>query len=130
MRKVFIICPVRGASDEEKEFLDKYINDLESEGCVVHYPSRDTNQNDPNGIGICEINREAIKYSNEIHIFWKNVGGKVGSVGSVFDFGMTFAMLLIYRKKIVIINKDEVKTTSHKSFENVLLALEERTKNF
>ena len=43
-KKVFIICSVRGASDEYQAKLENYVNSLENDGYKVHLPHRDTNQ--------------------------------------------------------------------------------------
>jgi len=45
MKKIFIICTVRGASEEYKKKLEDYVAKLESEGNQVHLPHRDTNHN-------------------------------------------------------------------------------------
>ena len=116
-----MICPVRGVSDEEKIFLDRYVKDLESKGYQVHYPPRDVNQNDSDGINIMLSHREAMKKSDEAHIYWN---GK--SQGSYVDFGMFFIMKYFNRRlKLVLANK--IERTPHKSFENVLLDLESQT---
>jgi hypothetical protein len=93
--KIFLICPVREISDDENKFLQGYVSKLESKGCKVHYPLTKTNQNDPIGLNICSENRDAIKKSNIIHIYYNPK-----STGSIFDFGMTFMTL----KPLHIIN--------------------------
>ena len=116
-KKIFIICPVRDVTDEEKRFIADYIVRLESKNCKVHYPSRDTNQNDPIGVKICAQNRAAIKESDEVHVYWNRK-----SAGSLFDLGMAFSM----EKKIVSINPEYVLqgiTDGKKSFYNVLASL-------
>lgn len=110
-KKIFLICPVRDANEEEKRFLEDYISNLEQEGHKVHYPPRDTNQNDPIGYNICRENRQAILDADEVHIYFTPK-----SKGTLFDIGMAFMM----EKPIVFINKHEVLRTEHKSFQNVL----------
>jgi len=95
----------------------EYIQSLEKAGVKIHYPPRDTNQDDTIGVNICEENLKAISESNEVHIFWS---GK--SKGSLFDFGMAFAL----RKPIKLVNK--IKPTIGKSFNNVLLALDKKVR--
>lgn len=112
--KIFLICPVRGITEEEKVVIEKYVLDLEKTGHTVHWPPRDTNQNDSIGLRICQDNRQAIEESDEIHIWWNEK-----SQGSLFDFGMAFAL----GKKIVLINPESVQKTPAKSFNNVLLEL-------
>jgi hypothetical protein len=118
-KTVFMICPVRNATPEEKIFLEEYMKNLESKGYKVYYPPRDTNQNDPIGLNICSENRAGIRNSDEIHIYWNP-----GSSGSGFDFGMVF----MAEKPIKLINKDKIPKTLCKSFENVLLELDSRYK--
>lgn len=120
MKRIFVVCPVRNIPKETERAIREYVQKLEEQGHNVHWPLRDTNQNDAIGLNICEQNREAIFFAGEVHIWFDPI-----SKGSLFDIGMTFAYLRSMRKKIVIINREEVKPTSYKSFENVLLALAE-----
>jgi hypothetical protein len=116
-KRIFIICPVRNVTDKEKRYLEDYILKLEAAGHLVHYPSRDTNQNDKIGLSICMENRQAIQDSDEVHVYWNS-----SSSGSGFDLGMAF----MGEKPLVLINRDSIKRTQHKSFENVLLELDEK----
>lgn len=118
---VFVICPVRNAKPEEKEFLEKYVSSLETEGFHVYLPHRDTNQDDLIGLRICEDNRRAIHNSAKISVYWNPE-----SQGSLFDLGMSFMIALLHDKPIYLINRDDVKPTPHKSFQNVLLALDDK----
>ncbi|MDO8504433.1 MAG: hypothetical protein Q7S36_01110 [Candidatus Liptonbacteria bacterium] len=113
-KKVFIICPVREITDQEKGFIANYVSRLEKDGYSVHWPPRDTAQDDPVGLRICRDNRLAIANADEVHVWWN---GK--SQGSFFDLGMAFAT----NKKIVLINFLGVPRTEGKSFNNLLLAL-------
>lgn len=115
-KKIFIICPVRGASKMDKDTLETYVSCLEAMGCDVHYPPRDTYQKDPVGLRICSENREGIKWADEVHVYWTE-----GSEGSRFDLGMAF----ISGKPIYLINRNGVKKTPHKSIQNVLLGIDE-----
>ncbi|MBR9702607.1 hypothetical protein GOV10_01095 [Candidatus Woesearchaeota archaeon] len=108
-KNIYMLCPVRKATKEEKQFLDQYVADLEAEGHSVHYPPRDADQSDPSGLEICLTHYYALRYSDEAHIYW------TGSEGSVFDFGMIF----MAGKPIVLIN--DVERTPHKSYTNVVL---------
>lgn len=120
-KRIFLICPVRGISDEEKELIDKYVEKLENEGYKVHLPYRDTDQNDKIGLRILKDNTKALQKADEIHI-WYNKNSR----GSIFDFGEAF----ILGKPIIIANPEAVKPTEEKSFENVLLELhKENNKN-
>ena len=112
---IFIICPVRNASEEDKGALLRYVESKERQGCRVHYPARDTDQNDPVGIEICTQNRNAIADADEVHVLWDPK-----SPGSLFDLGMAFAL----EKPVVVINIADVEETPSKSFSNVLRRLD------
>jgi nucleoside 2-deoxyribosyltransferase len=93
MKKMFVICTVRGASDEYKQKLEDYVAQKESEGWHVHLPHRDTNQN-ASGYEICKQNAQAIAMSNEVHIFYNPE-----SQGTHFDMGVAFA----FGRKVVVV---------------------------
>ena len=116
-KSAFLICPVRGVTLSETKYIEKYISKLEKKGYKVHYPPRDTNQIDSIGLRICSDNCEAIRKSDEIHIYWNEK-----STGSLFDFGMAFML----KKPILLANRKDVKPTPHKSFENILLELDKK----
>ena len=114
-KRIFIITPVREITEDETQFLNNYIAQLESQGHKVHFPPRDTDQTDKVGLDICTANREAIRLADEVHIYWN-----AKSEGSKFDFGMVF----MAEKPTTLINREAVLPTSYKSFQNVLLALD------
>jgi len=104
--KTFLICPVRG-HDSSETF--EIVKGLTLDGYIVHWPFRDTDQNDPDGLRICQDNRKAIEEADVVHFVWD---GK--STGCLFDLGMAFAL----RKKIIPIVMPEL--TNHKSFQNMV----------
>jgi nucleoside 2-deoxyribosyltransferase len=106
MKKTFLICPVRG--HDPNEFLS-VVYRLELVGWKVHYPPKDTNQDDPSGYDICTQNRKAIEDADAVHIIWD---GK--SQGCLFDLGMAFAL----NKELIIISIPEF--TEGKSFQNMM----------
>jgi len=108
-KKSFLISPVRGYEQKPNKAL---VRDLESEGYIVHYPARDTNQIDDTGLQICKDNMEAIKNADVIHFVWD---GK--SQGSLFDLGMAFAL----NKRIIPLLLPEL--SEGKSFQNMVTAL-------
>jgi hypothetical protein len=118
MKRIFVICPVRNVSEQIKKTIGDYVLELERSGAKVHWPSRDTNQDDSVGLNICLENREAIYMADEVHIWFDS-----NSQGSLFDIGMTFAFIRERNKKIVLINEKEILPTPHKSFQNLLLEL-------
>lgn len=114
-KRVFLIHPVRGITEDERIDIEKYVKDWEDSGAKVYVPMRDTQQDDPIGVRICTDNRAGLENATEVHIWWN---GK--SEGSLFDFGMAFAL----RKAIVLANPEDVPgTDGRKSFNNVLRAL-------
>lgn len=113
--KIFLICPVRNVSKKEAARIKEYVKDLEDEGHVVHWPQRDTDQNDPVGLRICRDNCTAIKEADAVHVWYNK-----DSQGSIFDLGMAFAL----DKRIALANRESVQRTPHKSFRNVLLRLD------
>jgi hypothetical protein len=112
MKKIFLICPVRNATDEQKEKMNKYIEALELDGVSVYYPARDTKQVDETGgWNICTANKNAILGADEIHIFWDEK-----STGSLFDLGMAFCA----GKKLIVVNPESIHTENTKSFHNLI----------
>jgi nucleoside 2-deoxyribosyltransferase len=85
-KKIYIICSVRGATDNDRTNLEDYTKKLENQGHKVHLPHRDTDQ-DNTSIGICNENLQATKWADEIHVFFSNK-----SQGGYFDMGMAFAL--------------------------------------
>lgn len=110
--KYFLICPVRNATESQRQQMDTWIAQKESDGDAVYYPARDTNQNDSIGYRICRDNRHALASADKIAIFWDKT-----SQGSLFDLGMAFAL----EKPIEIINVDEIEPTESKSFSNMMI---------
>ena len=106
MKKTFLICPVRGVSPSVTE---KLVADLEAEGWTVHWPHRDTDQNDSSGLRICHDNRKAIKSADVVHVVWDG-----NSQGCLFDLGMAFAM----DKRVIPVTLPAF--TDHKSFQNMI----------
>ena len=147
-KRIFIICPVRrpevgflnsiliavgffwGIEDEwtkNQNAIVKYVSWLEAKDYDVYWPARNNphQKTDKTGVAICGYNREKMFWADEIHIWYDK-----NSMGSIFDIGMFFAFSGTNNfKKFVIINRNDVKPTPHKSFENVILALEKKFDN-
>lgn len=104
--KTFLICPVRGHSAEETA---EIVTRLEAQGYQVHWPPRDTNQDDLTGYRICGDNLAAIFMADVVHVVWD---GK--SQGCLFDLGMAFAL----GKKVIPISMPV--RTEGKSFQNMV----------
>lgn len=109
MKKVFIICTVRGASDEYRKKLEDYVKSLEENNYKVHLPHRDTDQT-ASGYEICSQNARAIAMADEVHIFYNP-----DSQGTHFDMGVAFA----YGRKIVVVENTKYDPTK-KSFARML----------
>jgi nucleoside 2-deoxyribosyltransferase len=86
MKRIFLICSVRGASPERFAEQAEYVAGLEQRGWVVHYPPRDTDQT-ATGLAICGQNAAAIRESDEVHVFYSP-----DSQGTHFDMGVAFAL--------------------------------------
>lgn len=105
--KAFLICPVRGHSPEE---LAELVDWLEKDcGFVIHWPPRDTPQNDPTGLNICRVSTNVIRTAGIVFFFWD---GK--SQGSLFDLGIAFAL----DKPIIPLSMPPA--TDGKSFQNMV----------
>ena len=86
--KIFII-----GSTKYKDKMNEYAKSLRSKGYTVMIPTLDDRQ-DFDELQVCEYNRYYVKQADEVHIIWDQ-----RSVGTIFDFGMCFAL----RKPIRII---------------------------
>lgn len=107
--KSFLICPVRGY---DSALTEKYMKQLEAEGYEVHWPPRDTNQEDSTGLRICRDNLAAIRSADAAHFMWDGE-----SQGVLFDLGIAFSL----GKKVVPLQVPPA--TTHKSFQNMVTAL-------
>jgi|GEM_PF-2099578 len=105
--KAFLICPVRG-KDPKKYF--GLLAELSKFGLQVYCPALDTNQDDPNGLRICEDNLLALMAAKIVLVIWDGE-----SQGVLFDLGMAFAL----RKPIVSIYLPP--PTAGKSFQNMVI---------
>jgi nucleoside 2-deoxyribosyltransferase len=95
--KIFVICSVRIATPEYRKMLEDYVFVLEKDGHIVHLPHRDTNQ-EATEFDINNRNMQAIKESDEVHIFYSSE-----SLGTHFDMGVAFAL----NKKIKVIQSEK-----------------------
>lgn len=105
-RRAFLICPVRGHSSKETA---RIVQQLEGEGWQVHWPHRDTDQDDPTGYKICQQNHQAIKDADTVFVIWDG-----DSQGCLFDLGMAFAL----GKPIKVLALPN--PTEGKSFQNMM----------
>ncbi|MBU1198531.1 MAG: hypothetical protein KKF46_06040 [Nanoarchaeota archaeon] len=103
IKKEFWICPVREIDEKEKALLQDKLERREKVGVQVHFPPRDTNQDDPIGYKICTENKNAIKNADMIRIYYNPK-----SKGSMFDLGMTF----MADKPLLLINTDNFQSSA------------------
>jgi len=106
MRRAFLICPVRGHDPHDYA---EVVAVLEQRGWTLHYPPRDTNQEDAMGYRICADNRAAIEAAERVFVIWDGQ-----SQGGLFDLGMAFAL----HKPITVL--DAPPRTEGKSFQNMM----------
>ena len=100
-KKIFLICPVRNATEEQRKWIEEFVERKTQEGYIIHAPHLHTNQVDPlGGYGICKQNSEAVASSEEIDIYYDQ-----SSTGSVFDLGVAYAL----HKPIKVLNEKEIK---------------------
>ena len=109
--KIYILCPVRKMTNEEKVFVENHIDELSKEHEVHSY--RDVEQNCETGSSIVLAHGKAIEECDEVHVFWNHE-----STGSHFDLGMAYA----WKKKIVFIKlfKDNEGKSYHKALNEIL----------
>ncbi len=120
--KIFLICPVR--TPDDKDYADWIVDRLERQGHTVHYPPRDVDQTDDGiGLEIVQAHRKAMLEADEIHVIWNPK-----STGSHFDLGSAFMLQAFKRIPIRIVR--EFESTPHKSFGNILKALDTLDKNW
>jgi hypothetical protein len=129
----FLICTVREADNIDKEFINDYLLLLRGQGKKVYYPANDTEQIDiSGGYQICSDNCTAIENSKEVHVYWTKK-----SEGTKFDLGIAFYEHKKYNKNIKLANRKQVeeivkeqrKERKGKSFEMILLKLDDLAKN-
>jgi len=80
MKKIALI-----GSTQYESRMREYREALTSRGYEVRTPAFDNLDLDE--LGVCEYNRSLIEWADEVHIFWDQ-----RSMGTVFDFGMAFAL--------------------------------------
>jgi nucleoside 2-deoxyribosyltransferase len=68
------------------ELFKEHKRNMEVQGHDVKLPAFDDHL-ELDELGVCEYNRELIEWADEVHIVWDQ-----RSMGTVFDFGMAFAM--------------------------------------
>lgn len=110
--KIFLICPVRNATFEQREWIENFVSEKYSDGYIIHAPHLHTRQTDLfGGYAICVQNAEAVAASQEIDIYYDQ-----SSTGSVFDLGVAYAL----HKPLKLLNKKEI-TFNEENFTDMIL---------
>ena len=129
---IYMLCPVRKATEEQVAFLRGYKQKQEARGCWVHYPGDDTVQDDESGgYRICMDHCNEIAHSKTVHAY------RVASTGSYVDLGTALRehqrrgmdILLINRKDVEALVEEQTTKGILKSYERVLLKLDDITKS-
>ena len=98
--KIFLICPVRNATPEQRTWIEEFVRKKCAAGYTIHAPHLHTRQKDLfGGYAICTQNAEAVASSQEIDIYYDQ-----SSTGSVFDLGVAYAL----HKPLKLLNKEEI----------------------
>jgi len=98
--KIFLICPVRNATDTQKRWIENFVKEKYNDGYTLHAPHLHTVQNDLfGGYAICRQNAIAVATSEEIDIYYDQ-----SSTGSVFDLGVAYAL----NKPLIVLNNNEI----------------------
>ncbi|MBO4570147.1 MAG: hypothetical protein J5689_02915 [Clostridia bacterium] len=98
--KIFLICPVRNATQEQKTWIENFVKEKYNNGYKIHAPHLHTRQTDLfGGYAICRQNAEAVASSQEVNIYYDQ-----SSTGSVFDLGVAYAL----HKPLKVLNRDQI----------------------
>jgi len=120
--KIFIICTVRNATPEYLKKLENYVGELNAKGHTVHFPPRDTKQEDETGgYVICRTNMQGILWADEVHVSYNEK-----STGTHFDLGMAF----MSNKKIHVFDCPEIDESIPKSFPKMMRHWEKTNKMY
>jgi hypothetical protein len=123
---IFLISPVADKDPKKQKQIRAYVRKKEMEGHTVHWPIRDTKQDDSTGgYDICRANFTAIIKADEVHIWYDETSG-----GSKFDMGGVFMRceMMGHKMKVKLANKDKVVDLNEKSFFKVFCRVEKNTK--
>lgn len=110
--KIFLICPVRNATEEQKKWIENFVIQKYNDGYTIHAPHLHTRQIDLfGGYAICKQNAEAVASSQEINIYYDQ-----SSTGSVFDLGVAYAL----HKPLTLLNREEIVFREKDLIDNVV----------
>lgn len=110
--KIFLICPVRNASDEIRKEIEDYVIKKNNDGYIIHAPHLHTVQKDIlGGYTICLENANAIASSGRIDIYYDQK-----STGSAFDLGVAYYL----NKPINLLNENKIIFNSKDFIDNLI----------
>ncbi len=111
-KKIFLICPVRNATPEQRKWIEDFARQKESDGYQIHAPHLHTRQEDLfGGYTICKKNEEAVATSEEIDLYYDQ-----SSTGSVFDLGAAYQL----EKPLKVLNKDSILWNPFDPIDNII----------
>ena len=120
--KVFLICPVRNATEEQKKYIKEFVKEKNQSGIEVHAPHMHTVQQDMfGGYTICYQNANAIADSIEIDMYYDQ-----SSTGSVFDLGVAYAL----DKKLVVLNYGDIVFNENDQIDSIVKDWNNRNNNY
>lgn len=73
-------------STQYQDKINRHADDMRKLGHNVRIPAFDDHV-ELDELQVCEYNLECIKWCDEVHVIWDQ-----RSLGTIFDFGMTFAL--------------------------------------
>ena len=110
--KIFLICPVRNATEEQRKWIENFTKERINEGYRIHAPHLHTRQTDLfGGYAICMQNAEAVATSEEIDIYYDQT-----STGSVFDLGVAYAL----HKPLKLLNSEDIKFNNEDAIDKII----------
>jgi len=119
--KIFLICPVRNATDSQRQWIENFVKEKYSDGYTIHAPHLHTVQSDLfGGYAICKQNALAVATSEEIDIYYDQT-----STGSVFDLGVAYAL----NKPLVLLNREEIKFDDNDLIDTIIKSWSYNKKN-
>lgn len=117
--RAFLICPVRKADEEQKQQIMNFVNDTEKSGTKVHYPERDTDQDDTYGYRICLDNANAISNAKHVYLYYDR-----DSTGTFFDLGVAYYLQMEYPDRtFTIINEKELELDPKDMGDKIILSM-------
>lgn len=111
-KKIFLICPVRNATPEQKKWMEDFVVEKYKEGYTIHAPHLHTVQTDLfGGYAICKQNAEALASSEEVNIYYDK-----SSTGTAFDLGVAYAL----HKPLILLNEEDIVFDENNVMDNII----------